>query len=329
MAEAKTEAPRAVSEIVRDAKTAEPGEMEHDGLFWRRMAYWGSVYGPELWKRGAPVLIGYAIFLLVKQNRRGAAANFRRILADAAGGRVPGELAAHRAAARMFVEFSRVFVETCEVQHADIVGLDVEQALDIELPPDLDLDNVFPDDKGVVALTSHFGCWEIGARVMRRFDRPVNLVMAHEGNATVQAFQEEMRQRHGLKIIHSDGSPFASVEMLRALQRGEVVAIQLDRAAPGQVTRPVPFFGEPAPFQIGPFHLARAAGVPLWPVFAVQKGRRQYKLLPSKFYRIPREADEAALDAIQREVVALFESRVREYPYQWFQFHDFWANQSA
>jgi lauroyl/myristoyl acyltransferase len=299
----------------------EAGLLQHDGLFWRRLAHQGSVSGPEVWKRMAPTFIGFMIFLLVGANRRGAIANLQRILGDR------GFWKNNRAALRMFVEFSKVFSETCQVQHADIAGLGIEKALNIDLPPDLDLATVFANDKGVIALTSHFGCWEIGARVMRRFDRPVNLVMAHEGNPTVQAFQEEMRAQHGLKIIHSDDSPFASVEMLRALARGEIVAMQLDRAAPGQVTREVEFFGRKAPFQVGPFHLARAAGVPLWPVFSVQEGRKQYKLLASNLYRIPRRADDAVLASVMNDVVGLFEKRVRQYPFQWFQFQDFWARE--
>ena len=114
--------------------------------------------------------------------------------------------------------------------------------------------------------------------------------------------------------------------MLRALQRGEVVAIQLDRSAPGQVTKDIDFFGRPAPFQVGPFHLARAAGVPVWPVFAVSEARRKYKFLPSKVYRIPRRASEETLQKTVEEVVGFFEEKVRQYPLQWFQFRDFWAN---
>ena len=293
---------------------------KHDGIFWRDLAYRASLHGPEWWKRLAPPLAGLAIFGLVPENRRGAVANFKQILGDR------GFVRNHLAAMRMFMEFARVFRETCEVQHEEELGLDLESTLGIELPPDLDLATVVPQDSGMIVLTSHFGCWEIGARVMQRFDRPVNLVMAHEGNPTVQAFQDKMRGQMGLKIIHSDNSPFASVEMLRALQRGEVVAIQLDRSAPGQVTKDIDFFGRPAPFQVGPFHLARAAGVPVWPVFAVSEARRKYKFLPSKVYRIPRRASEETLQKTVEEVVGFFEEKVRQYPLQWFQFRDFWAN---
>ena len=297
--------------------------LQHDGIFWRDLAYRASVRGPEWWKRLAPPLTGLAIFSLVGENRRGAVANLKQILGD------PGFVRNHVAAMRMFMEFARVFRETCEVQHEEELGLDLESNLAIEMPPELDLEQVVPEDSGLIVLTSHFGCWEIGARVMRRFDRPVNLVMAHEGNPTVQAFQDKMRGQMGLKIIHSDNSPFASVEILRALRRREVVAIQLDRSAPGQVTRHLPFFGKLAPFQVGPFHLARAADVPVWPVFAVSESRRHYKFLPSRVYRVSRGASDETLEATMAEVVGFFEEKVRQYPLQWFQFRDFWANQKV
>lgn len=298
-----------------------PERMRHDGLFWRRLAYRGCIYPPEFIKRILSPITGIVTFGLLSDNRRGAVANLQRVLGKR------GFFRDHFSAFKMFLRFAEVFRETCEVQHAEIVGLDIEKAVDIELPPGFDIENVFPRDKGVVVLTSHFGCWEIGARVMRRFDRPVNIVMAHEANASVQAFQDEMRERSGVKVIYSDDSPFASVEMLRALERGEIVAIQLDRAAPGQVTREVEFFGEKAAFQVGPFHLARAAGVPLWPVFAVQQKRRKYRLLPAALKTIPRGDDEA-LDAVMQTVVGLFEDRVRQFPSQWFQFRDFWATET-
>jgi lauroyl/myristoyl acyltransferase len=305
-----------------DSDKSREVNLRHDGIFWRNLAYRASIRGPEWWKRLLPPLAGMAIFGLVGENRRGAVANLKRVLGD------HGFLRNHLAALRMFMEFARVFRETCEVQHEEELGLNLESSLAIELPPDLDLDKIIPENTGVIALTSHFGCWEIGARVRQRFDRQVNLVMAHEGNPTVQAFQDKMRGQMGLNIIYSDNSPFASVEMLRALRRGEVVAIQLDRSAPGQVTRDLQFFGRAAPFQVGPFHLARAAGVPIWPVFAVSESRRKYKFLPSRTYRIPRGSSEEVLEETIEEVVGFFEAKVRQYPLQWFQFRDFWANQN-
>lgn len=284
----------------------------YDGLFWRRLAYLGATRGPDWWKRATPPLFAAAIFALVRKNRVGTIANLRRML----GAR--GRIADHRSALRTFVEFAYTFTETLEFLSPRSCDVDVDAPAEVA---DLDL---LPADRGVLVLTSHFGSWEIAARLMQRFKRRVNVVMAREANPTVEEFQRRLRERNGLRVIHSDSSPFASLNMLNALRSGEVVAIQIDRSAPRQVTRRIEFFGAPAPFQYGPFALARLAEVPLWPVFAVRVGRRSYRILPEHFRTIDRDASEAEILSVMRDVVRSFERHVREHPNQWFQFHPFW-----
>ncbi len=293
-----------------------------DGLFWRRVAYYGSFHGPDWWKKGSPPFFAALFFALIGPNRRAVVENLRQVL----GRR--GWLADHRAALQTFIEFAYVFQETLEFEGHRMHGADLADALeldlDIQYPPDFHVDEVLAQRHGVVVLTSHFGCWEIGARVMQKLDRPVNLVMATEANVTVEQFAVSKKRQHGLNVIHSDRSIFSSVEMIRALRRGEIVAIQLDRAAPGQVTQPIDFFGKPAPFQIGPFMLAKLAGVPLWPVYVVRLGRRKFRFLPEPLRHIDRKADHDEVLRVMRSVIESFENNVRTYPTQWFQFHDVW-----
>jgi len=297
------------------------GALRYDGLFWRRLAYLGSVYGPEWWRRGSPPVIAALLFALIGRNRRAVIENLRQVH----GSR--GFVRDHREALRTFVEFAYVFEETLEAEGHDVHGAELDEKLDLDIrvPPGFDPNALFEGDRGLVVLTSHFGSWEIGARVMQKLDRPVNLVMATEANRTVERFNTSKRERHGLRVIHSDSSLFASVEMIRALRRGEIVAIQLDRAGPGQVTRAVEFFGKPAEFQVGPFALARAADVPLWPVFVARLGRRVFDFLPEPTRRIPRGASDEELFAVMRDVVRSFEGHVRAHPHQWFQFHRVWG----
>src|SRR5512140_243480 len=54
--------------------------LRYDGLWWRKFAYLGCVYGPEWWKRYSPPVFAAIIFALVGRNRRGATVNMRRIL---------------------------------------------------------------------------------------------------------------------------------------------------------------------------------------------------------------------------------------------------------
>jgi len=288
------------------------GRFRHDGLFWRRLAYRGATDGPEWWKRTSPALVAAIVFALVGRNRRGIVENLRRIEGD----RNP--LAARLSGLKTFVEFAYCLSETLE--HAS----PRRREMDVEAPSEIQRADLLEAGRGVVVLTSHFGTWEIAARLMQRFGRRVNVVMAREKNRSVEEFQSKLRARNGLRVIHSDSSPFASLNMLQALRRGEVVAIQMDRSAPGQVTRAIEFFGAPAHFQYGPFALARLADVPLWPVFAVRLGARRYRVMPEPLRVIPRDASEERVLEVMRDVVRSFEGHVRAHPHQWFQFAPFW-----
>src|SRR5689334_20698800 len=85
-----------------------PEELRVDGLWWRKFAMLGSVYGPEWWKRYSPPVIAAIIFAIIAPNRRGAIANMGRIL----GTRETSVVLP--AALRMFVEFAHCMTETME-----------------------------------------------------------------------------------------------------------------------------------------------------------------------------------------------------------------------
>jgi lauroyl/myristoyl acyltransferase len=300
------------------APAREKGSRFHfDGLFWRRLGYLGATRGPVWWQRVGPAVVAAIVFAIAGENRRGAVANLRAIL----GGR--GWLRDHLGALRLFSEFAYCTTDVWQYESAGEAS-DVERDVQVVIPPGFDPAKVLRDERGLVVITSHFGTWEVGARVLRGLGRPVNLVMSRESNPTVEEFQRGWRERYGLNVIQSDSSPFASLNMIQALRRGEVVAIQLDRAVGDQVTREVEFFGRPAKFLYGPFVLARLAGVPVWPVFVARLRRGRYRLLPEPLREVPRGAADEETFAVMRDVVASFERRVREYPYQWFQFQPVW-----
>jgi lauroyl/myristoyl acyltransferase len=312
----QVDAPVAASraEVARSGDGA-GGRFRHDGLFWRRLAHWGSTRAPVWLRRIGPPIVGALAFALLRENRRNAIANLRCRRGSRATRGAIGDAAE---VLRLFVEFAYCVSEAFEFSTPN--GRPVE----IESPAGFDPHSVLGAGRGLVVLTSHFGTWEIGARAMQQLGPRVNVVMAREANPSVDDFQRGVREGGGLRILHSDSSVFSSINMVHALRRGEVVALQLDRGAPGQVTRRIEFFGRPAPFQYGPFALARLAGVPIWPVFVARTAPRSYRFLPEPLRTIARDASEADTLAVMADVVGSFERRVREYPRQWFQFRRFW-----
>ena len=287
--------------------------LRFDGLWWRKFAYLGCVYGPEWWKQGSPPAIAAILFALIGRNRRGAVDNMQRILGNG------DPRAARRAALRMFVEFAHCMTETMEYYgpRPHPIRLD---------PPEHDtIRDALQEGHGVVLVTGHIGNWDIAAKTLREYAHPINLVMAREANASTQDYARAMRERSGVRVIYSDTSVFSALNMIRALRQNEIVAIQLDRLIRLGGARAVPFFGAGAAFPSGPFVLARLAGAPLIPVFIPRIGTRHYAVRLGTSHRLSREArDTYSLDRAMRGVIREFETIIREFPSQWFQFVPFW-----
>src|SRR5262249_3705587 len=166
----------------------------------------------------------------------------------------------------------------------------------------------------LISLTAHVGNWELAGRLLAgRTERTTHVVVAEEEALHLE--QWVRRNGDGVRFI-TRSRPTISLELVAALRRGEVVAVQGDRALGTRGDALIPFFGRPAPFPLGPFLLARAVGVPLVPAFCVldRDGRYTVKVVDPIVVRRGSEEDAA------RTWVSTLENVVRQYPTHWFHF---------
>lgn len=171
---------------------------------------------------------------------------------------------------------------------------------------------------GLVAVTAHVGNWELAGRLLAaNARRTTRVVVTPDEIPELERWVR--RDGAGVRFVPR-AHPGVGVELLAALRRGEVVALQGDRAIGTRGDVAIPFFGRPAPFPLGPFVLARAAGVPVVPAFCVLGRSHRYRVRLAEPIRIERGGEAAAA----RAWVALLEDVVREHPTQWFNFFDVW-----
>jgi lauroyl/myristoyl acyltransferase len=171
---------------------------------------------------------------------------------------------------------------------------------------------------GVVSVTAHVGNWELAGRLLAsRSARRTHVVVAPEDSELERWVR---RDGDGMRFVPRL-RPAIGLELLAALRRGEVVAIQGDRALGTRGDVSIPFFGRPARFPLGPFLLARAGGAPIVPAFCVLDPGYRYTVQVAKPILVERGEEEAAA----RAWVGLLEDVVRDHPTQWFNFFDVWA----
>jgi lauroyl/myristoyl acyltransferase len=172
---------------------------------------------------------------------------------------------------------------------------------------------------GLVSVTAHVGNWELAGRLLaNRLARRTHVVVSPEEAPELERWVR--RDGEGMRFVPR-AHPSVGVELVAALRRGEVVALQADRALGNGGDVWIPFFGVPAPFPLGPFLLARAARVPVVPAFCLLDPRYRYAVKIAEPITVERGEEEAAA----RAWVALLERVVREHPTQWFNFFDVWS----
>jgi len=187
--------------------------------------------------------------------------------------------------------------------------------------------------RGFVMVTAHLGLYEVGSMIPTAEEsRGVHLVREPEVDPRAQAFIKESVSavENARYTMHFQGDPLQGMALVEALQRGEIVAVQADRPRAGSRTVAGTLFGRPFAFPAGPAVLARTAGVPMLPVFAIREGRRRFRLLFRPPVEVARTADrEADLRGAMDRVARDLETGIRRAPHQWFVFRELWPDQPA
>ena len=288
-----------------------------------KFQHWGaSVCPPYL----EPVFIAFysSLFLLTGTPvRRGLLTNLKALFPDRSLPRL--WLDAHR----VVWNFSFSLADGSRSRLGESV-IDWE----IEVPDRPDHIALGGGNDGGIILTAHMGNYDVAATLFAgTFGRRLNAVRAPEREPETQAWMERELSAHGhpdYAVLYNRDDRLLGIQLVQAIHRGELVAIQGDRVlfdiSPMDVT--VSPSGQPdrlcrMRIPKGPFVLALATGAPIHPLFAIRVGWRRYRILelPPILCRANGRDREAAIETAARTWTdeALLPV-IREYWDQWFVF---------
>jgi KDO2-lipid IV(A) lauroyltransferase len=176
---------------------------------------------------------------------------------------------------------------------------------------------------GVLALSGHFGNWEllVFAHGMRGY--PVHMVHRSIANPLVDRWLNDLRARAGTRLIRKSAGASGVLQALR--DRGLLV-LPIDQNSTRGIGVFVDFFGLPACTNAGMARIALRADAPIIPVFIVREGRSaRHRVHVLPILQVERTGDLA--EDIRRNTqrfTTVFEEMVRRHPEHWLWVHKRW-----
>jgi predicted LPLAT superfamily acyltransferase len=181
---------------------------------------------------------------------------------------------------------------------------------------------------GAFLVGAHLGSFEVPRAIGRRQPGPRVAMVAYEGNAQkINAMMAAINPRLAAETVPL-GSLEAMLKVRGLLDEGVFVGMLGDRTPGGEATQVVRFLGAPARFPIGPMRVAALLGAEAILMLGIYLGRNRYRVVfetLADFGGVGRTERESAMEAAVVRYARRLEEYCREYPYNWFNFYDFWA----
>ncbi|HNX74071.1 MAG TPA: lysophospholipid acyltransferase family protein [Candidatus Rifleibacterium sp.] len=180
--------------------------------------------------------------------------------------------------------------------------------------------------KGAIIVSGHFGLWEIIPPWLALHGFNVTTVVRRQNNRFVDAWFEDMRQRHGARTTDSG---YGIRDILKSLRQGHILALMVDQDN-GKQGIFVKFFKRWASAPTGPALISLKTGAPIVPVAIFPDYERQHKIkiwpaiFPGQFSN-----DLAGQQKLTASFTAILEEIVKKQPEQWFWLHRRWKTQPA
>ena len=199
--------------------------------------------------------------------------------------------------------------------------------------------------RGAFMLGAHVGSFEALGATRQQSGAPANLRLAmlmYQDNAQrINAILEAISLPELRPHVIALGRPHAMLALRDWLDSGGLAGLLADRtlAGPEEAGQQrgssiaVPFLGRPALFNDGPFRLAALLRRKVFFMAGLYAGGARYDVLFEPLADFSERLSDPAererrIRAALESYVARLEALCRAYPYNWFNFHDFWLEDS-
>ena len=314
------------------------------GTHWSKLAERGSGVGVRivflcyrlLGERAARLLllpiVGY-FFLTGSKSRSASLAYLHRLNAHRAA---IGEATLSTPGWRESFQHMQAFAQSAlDKLTAWMGGFDSHR---VDFPDRVELDRLISSGRGAVLIGSHLGNVEMTRALATTERRAIINAVVYTKHA--QRFNQILTQANpsfSANLIQvSHFGPETAIMLKGKIDRGELLVIVGDRTPPtegGSSRRSsgVDFLGKKAQFGHGPLILASLLDCPVYLFFCLREGER-YRVYLEPFAErvvLPRAERQERLQVYLEQYARRLEAHCLKAPFQWFNFYDFWRQDSS
>ena len=181
---------------------------------------------------------------------------------------------------------------------------------------------------GGMMIFSHHGNWAQSFKIFQTYDITLNIIGDEAIDENLHAIEGETQNRR-INIISLKNGMQAMLDIARALQNNEVVIIMVDRVKELEKTVEVDFLGVKTLLHSGGFEIAMMRKAPIVACDIIRAGDQHIKIEFSDLIVSEKKNKKEKLADLAQQYADFLSGRVQAYPYQWFNFFDFWDNLKA
>ena len=183
--------------------------------------------------------------------------------------------------------------------------------------------------KGCILLGAHLGSFELLRALAVQSKMPFKILMYQNHNAMITQIFNSLNPAVAKSVINL-ASNSAMLKMNECLAAGDMVGMLGDRYVKTDKKLSYPLLGDDVEFPAGPFTLATVTNVPVIFFCGVYCGKNKYEIYIEKIaeaVHLPRRERDVYVKEATQKYVDRIEYYIKKYPYNWFNFYDFWHDE--
>lgn len=184
--------------------------------------------------------------------------------------------------------------------------------------------------KGCILLGAHLGSFELLRALAVHNKMPFKILMYQDHNAMISKVFNSLNPDIATSVINL-ANDNAMLKMNECLVAGDMIGMLGDRYVENDKRISCQLLGDAVEIPSGPMTLATITKVPVIFFCGVYCGKNKYEIYIEKFsdhVHLTRGEREQHVSKATQKYVERIEYYVKKHPYNWFNFYDFWHDES-